>query len=50
MACSNCKQKGKTKEEIEESVKKIGKVAIWIAFAWMVLGIYGLISLISKFL
>jgi hypothetical protein len=50
MACTTCKQKGKTKEEIEKSVKSIGKVAIWIALAWMALGVYGLISLIGKFL
>jgi hypothetical protein len=50
MACSNCKQKEKTKEEIEKSVRKIGKVAIWVALAWMALGVYGLISLIGKFL
>ena len=50
MACTTCKQKGKTKEEIEKSVKSIGKAAIWIAIVWMALGVYGLISLISKFL
>jgi len=50
MACTTCKQKGKTKEEIEKSVKDIGKIAIWIALVWMALGVYGLISLIGKFL
>jgi len=50
MACTNCKQKEKIKEEIEKSVKSIGKAAIWIAVVWMVLGVYGLISLIGRFL
>jgi len=50
MACTTCKQKGKTKEEIEKSVKSIGKKIIWIAVVWAALGIYGLISLIGKFL
>jgi hypothetical protein len=50
MACTNCKQNRKTKEEIEKSVKTIGKTAVWIAVVWMVLGVYGLISLIGKFL
>jgi hypothetical protein len=54
MACTNCKQNGKTKEEIREelitSSKVIGKVAIWISVIWMALGVYGLITLIGKFL
>ena len=50
MACTNCKQNGKTKEEIEKSVKNISKVAIWIAIVWRSLGVYGLITLIGKFL
>jgi hypothetical protein len=50
MACSTCKQKEKTKEEIIKTTMKIGKVAIWVAIVWMALGVYGLISLIGKFL
>jgi len=50
MACSTCKQKGNTKEKIIQSTKFISKTIIWIAVVWAALGIYGLISLISKFL
>jgi hypothetical protein len=50
MACTNCKQKEKTKEEIVKTAMKISKVALWIAIGWMALGVYGLISLIGKFL
>ena len=50
MACTTCKQKGKTKEEIIESAKFISKAAIWVAIIWMALGIYGFITLIGKFL
>jgi hypothetical protein len=54
MACTNCKQNGKTREEIREelmkSTKVIGRIAIIISLIWMALGAYGLITLIGKFL
>jgi hypothetical protein len=50
MACTTCKQKGKTREEIIESTKFISKTAIWFAIIWMAFGIYGFITLIGKFL
>jgi hypothetical protein len=50
MACTTCKQKGKTREEIMQSTKFISKAAIWIAIVWMAFGIYGFITLIGKFL
>ena len=39
-----------TKEEIENTTKNIGKVALWIAIIWMAFGVYGFITFIGKFL
>ena len=48
MACKECKKKKELKEEIIESGEFVGKGVIVFAIAWTLLGLYGLISLISK--
>lgn len=50
MACTKCKQRNKIKEDIQNSVSSVSKTVVWVAVIWMVLGIYGLVTLISKFL
>jgi hypothetical protein len=51
MACSNCKQqKIKIKEDIQDSVSSISKIVVWVVVVWVVLGIYGLVTFIGKFL
>jgi hypothetical protein len=51
MACSTCKNKGlKLKEKVEESTEFVSKGVIWFFVIWTSLGIYGLYSLIHKFL
>ena len=50
MACTSCKEKRKIKEEIIESGEFINKGVIWFVIIWSLLGGYGLITLISKFL
>lgn len=50
MSCSSCKQKGNFKDELEKSGSFVSKGVIIFAITWTGLGIYGLISLIQKFL
>jgi hypothetical protein len=50
MACTICKEKKEFKEEIIKSGEFIGKGVIWFTIVWSLLGVYGLITLISKFL
>ena len=50
MACSKCKQKNEFREEIEKTTGFISKGAIWFVTIWTVLALYGLYSLVSKFL
>ena len=49
MACSSCKKK-ELKEEIIKSGEFVSKGVVIFTIIWSVLGIYGLYSLISKFL
>ena len=48
MACKECKKKGELKDEVLKSGEFIGKGVIVFAIAWTLLGLYGLITLISK--
>ena len=50
MACSSCKEKKEIKEELIKSGEFIGKGVVWFAIGWSLLAIYGLVTLISKFL
>jgi hypothetical protein len=50
MGCTKCKEKRDIKEEIIKSGEFINKGIIWFAIGWSLLGIYGLITLISKIL
>lgn len=48
MACTTCKQKRNIKEEIVKSGEFVSKSAILVAVIWLLLGFYGLYSLIIK--
>ena len=50
MSCSSCKEKRDIKKEIIKSGEFVSKGVIWFAIIWFLLGCYGLITLISKFL
>lgn len=55
MACSTCKQKGSsktpmTKEEIEKMVAKYEKGAHVVIILWSLFAVYGIYSLITKFI
>ena len=54
MACSKCKQKSesnqKTKMEIESMVKSMEKGLTWFLIVWSFFAVYGICSLVMKFL
>jgi hypothetical protein len=50
MGCTNCKNKESLKREIYESTKIVDRGVVIFAIVWSALAIYGLISLIGKFL
>ena len=50
MACTKCKQKNQIREEIEKTTESISKGVIWFVAIWTALALYGLYSLVSKFL
>jgi hypothetical protein len=54
MACSKCKQKSKnsqiTKMEIESMVKSMEKGVTWFLIVWSFFAVYGICSLVMKFL
>lgn len=50
MGCSNCKKKESFKKQIYESTKNTERGVIWFAVIWFLLGVYGLYSIISKFI
>jgi hypothetical protein len=48
MACSQCKNKNKTKDELMKSADFIGKWTILFVVSWSLLAVYGLYTLITK--
>jgi hypothetical protein len=48
MACSKCKNKDKTREELMKTADFINKGTIWFIVVWSVLAVYGLYTLITK--
>lgn len=48
MACSQCKNKNKTKDELMKSTDFIGKWTILFVVSWSLLAVYGLYTLITK--
>jgi hypothetical protein len=50
MSCSSCKQKRDIKEELIKSSEFVSKGVIWFVVIWSLLAIYGLGTLISKFI
>jgi hypothetical protein len=50
MACKECKKKSEFKEEMLKSSEFVSKGIIVFAITWTLLGLYGLVTLISKFI
>lgn len=50
MGCSKCKQKNRLKEEFEKSADLVDRKTLWFVIIWSAFSIYGLFSLVSKFL
>lgn len=50
MACKNCKNKETIKEEMINSTKLVDNWVIWFVVIWSGLAIYGLVTLIGKFI
>ena len=50
MACSECKKKGSTHQQIVDSTTGIEKAAKVFVVLWTLLGLYGLYSLVRIFL
>jgi hypothetical protein len=50
MACKECKKNNRFKEEMNKSTELFSKKIIVVFVVWTILGVYGLFSLISKFL
>ena len=50
MGCSNCKNKDSVKKEIKKTADSVGRAVVWFFIIWSLLAIYGLYSLIIKFI
>jgi hypothetical protein len=50
MACSECKKNNKLKEEANKAGQFVSKGVIVAFVVWTILGIYGLVSLVYKFI
>lgn len=50
MACSNCKKKKDIYDQMNKTGQFTNNTTIWVLVIWSLLGLYGVYSLISKFL
>lgn len=50
MGCTTCKKKESFKKQIYESTKGTDSGILWFFIIWFALGLYGLYSLITKFI
>lgn len=50
MACSECKKKKDLRQDIINATDNIEKKIVIFVIGWSILGLYGLYSLVSKFL
>ena len=50
MACKSCKEKTTIKDDIKDTGEFVPKGVIVFAIIWTCFGIYGVYSLLSKFL
>ena len=50
MGCTECKKKTEFKEELDKTTSFVSKGVIVFTIIWTCLGVYGLITLISKFI
>jgi hypothetical protein len=48
MACSKCKNKNNTKDELMKTTDFISKGTMWFIVGWSMLAVYGLYTLITK--
>lgn len=50
MSCTSCKEKRDIREELIKSTGFVSKGILWFVIIWSLLGVYGLVTLISKIL
>ena len=50
MACSKCKEKKTLKEDLIKSTGIVSKGIVWFTIIWTIFAIYGIYSLITKFI
>lgn len=51
MACNECKKKdGGMRDEIERQTSSVSKIVLTVMVIWSLLAVYGLYSLVSKFI
>lgn len=50
MACSSCKKKNRFKEKYEETTAFVGNATVIFILIWSAFAIYGIYSLVTKFL
>ena len=50
MSCTNCKQKGKTKNDIMKKTNTASTYVTWFVVLWSLFAIYGIYSLFVKLL
>lgn len=50
MACSECKKKQSVKQDLLKSTEFVKKGVIWFIAIWSGFAIYGIYTLISKFI
>ena len=50
MSCKNCKNKEDIKKQIYDSTKVVDNWIIWFVLIWSGFALYGLYTLIDKFL
>lgn len=50
MSCTSCKEKKDIRGELMKTTKMVSKGIVWFIVIWTMLGIYGLVTLISKIL
>lgn len=50
MACSECKKKQSVKEDLLKSTEFVQKGVMWFVAIWSGFAIYGIYTLISKFI
>lgn len=50
MGCSECKKKQTLKEEMLNSSRFVNQSVVWFVVIWSLFAVYGIYSLVSKFI